>query len=83
MQLTKKLLELYSSDQSAVETRANFLEEFWDEVEEAHHDDTHAINPFREARGAREREVKNSLEVGQQRGYLPLIIHHSKLLPLL
>lgn len=45
MKLTKKLLELYSSDQAAGKS---FLEQFWDEVEEAHGDHLHMANPFRE-----------------------------------
>jgi hypothetical protein len=94
MQLTKKLLELYSSDHASRETGAsqnscgrvsgkNFLEEFWDEVEEAHADDAHAVNPFREVRRARARTFEGAPEADQQGVYLPLIIHHSKLLPLL
>jgi hypothetical protein len=83
MQLTEKLLELYSADRSTVETRANFLEEFWDEVEEAHADDAHAVNPFREERRARAQQIKAAPEADKQGVYLPLIIHHSKLLPLL
>jgi hypothetical protein len=94
MQLTKRLLELYNSDDASSEIEAsggsrgpaprnNFLEEFWDEVEKAHADNTQAVNPFREERHSRAREVKAAPEIGQQGGYLPLIIHHSNLLPLL
>ncbi|HUQ30617.1 MAG TPA: hypothetical protein VM095_00790 [Pyrinomonadaceae bacterium] len=94
MQLTKKLLESYSSDHASRETgasqnscglvsRKNFLEEFWDRVEEAHADDAHAVNPFREERKASARTFESVPEADQQSGYLPLIIHHSKLLPLL
>jgi hypothetical protein len=94
MQLTKRLLELYNSDDASREIEAsggssgpaprnNFLEEFWDEVEKAHADNTQAVNPFREERHSRAREFKVAPETGQQGVYLPLIIHHSKLLPLL
>jgi hypothetical protein len=95
MQLTKRLLELYNSDDASLETevsgvssgaapRNKFLEEFWDEVEKAHADNAQAVNPFREERHSRASRLKAAPDAGQQQGvYLPLIIHHSKLLPLL
>lgn len=82
MKVTKKLLELYSSDQSAREAQASgdacsplvkksFLEQFWDEVEMAHNDDSHALNPFTQERRAKARAaVEAEPETNVQDGYL-------------
>ena len=80
MQVTKKLLELYSSDQAAREVGQSndssrpvpgksFLEQFWDEVENAHGDRPRAVNPFTQERKSRAPEVKAVDD--EQDGYLP------------
>ena len=90
MKLTKKLLELYSSDQTAREDeqptdgrspaqRKSFLEQFWDEVEEAHGDHLHKVNPFREERRSK---LRIKAETEEQDGYLTWRINQSNMLPL-
>jgi hypothetical protein len=82
MKVTKRLLELYSSEQASREVeqsndscsrtlRKSFIEQFWDEVEQAHGDRTHAVNPFTEERRAKALRVKSMGEVEEQGGYLP------------
>ena len=82
MKVTKKLLELYGSDQATRETKASreacsplikksFLEHFWDEVEKAHNDSPHAANPFTQQRRAKGGAgVRDEAEAGVQDGYL-------------
>lgn len=82
MKVTKKLLELYSSDQSASEggaspvsssslSKKSFLEQFWDEVQKAHNDDPQALNPFTQQRRAQSQEVAEAdSETGIKDGYL-------------
>ena len=82
MKVTKKLLELYGSDQAARQAKASpdscspfiqksFLEQFWDEVENAHGDNPRAVNPFTQQRRAKGRDcVKAASESGVQDGYL-------------
>ena len=79
MKLTKKLLELYSSEQAA--GRKNFLEQFWDEVEEAHGDHSHAANPFRAEKESKSR-VTAAAENDEQDGCLTWHSYQSNLLPL-
>jgi hypothetical protein len=77
MRVTKRLLELYGSEQAS-------LEEFWDAVEEGYGDGAREVNPFRQEREARARQQAEAAPTpGEQGVYLPLIIHHSKLLPLI
>ncbi|MDT4896944.1 MAG: hypothetical protein QOH25_2021 [Acidobacteriota bacterium] len=94
MEVTKKLLELYSSDQAArgVEqsndsrrpvTGKSFLEQFWDEVENAHGDHRDAVNPFTQERKSREPEVKAVDDAGEQEGYFPWRIPPTNLFALL
>jgi VanZ family protein len=82
MRVTKKLLELYSSDQAAREAGQfkgssrslpgkSFLEQFWDEVENAHGDRPLAVNPFTQERKSREPGVKAVDAPEEQDGYLP------------
>jgi hypothetical protein len=80
--VTKKLLELYGSEQAAREAKASpdacsplikksFLEQFWEEVEKAHGDNPHAVNPFTEQRRAKGRNaVDDAPQIGVQDGYL-------------
>ncbi len=93
MTVTKKLLELYSQDQGSRETvqsgdshpqtlRKSFLEQFWDEVEQAHGDQPHAINPFAEERRAKAAGIKTDAEMDEQAGYLPWQTQQSNLLAL-
>jgi hypothetical protein len=82
MTVTKKLLELYGSEQAAREAQASpeacspllrksFLEQFWEEVEKAHNDDSQAVNPFTAERRAKGREVLDTKsETGVRDGYL-------------
>lgn len=81
MTVSKRLLELYSSEQASGEVgksvgpcsrtlRKSFLEQFWDVVEEAHGDHPDAINPFTEERRRQTPKVKNAVEVNEQGGYL-------------
>lgn len=94
MQVSKRLLELYSSEQSSekVESPSNlnrgavkksFLEQFWDVVEEAHGDHPDAVNPFTEERRLKTPKVKKTGEVEEQGGYLPWRMRPSNLLALL
>jgi hypothetical protein len=89
LKVTKKLLELSSPEQLARATEASpdsgspvvtksFLEQFWDEVEKAHGDDQHAVNPFSPQRsaGARSSVVEALPETDLQEGYL-----HWRILP--
>ncbi len=93
MTVTKKLLELYSQDQGSRETmqsgdshpqtlRKSFLEQFWDEVEQAHGDQPHAINPFAEERRLKARGVKAVTETDEQAGCFPWQMEQSSLLAL-
>ena len=80
--MTKKLLELYGSDQAerAAKTstdscsllvKKSFLEQFWDEVEKAHNDAPQAVNPFTQHRRAMGRDgVEASPDSPLQDGYL-------------
>jgi hypothetical protein len=94
MQVTKRLLELYSSEQSSrgvnqsVDSHRpalgkSFLEQFWDEVEQAHGDHRGAVNPFTQASRLKTPKVKNAREVDEQGGYLPWRMHQSSLIALL
>lgn len=82
MKVTKRLLELYSSEQASREVERSgetcsqtlsksFIEQFWDEVEQAHGDRTHAVNPFTEERRAKALKVKDTNQAEEQGGYLP------------
>lgn len=82
MTVSKRLLELYSSEQASGEVepsgdsrcgtaRKSFLEQFWDEVEQAHGDQLDAVNPFTEARRLKTPKTKNTGEANEQGGYLP------------
>jgi hypothetical protein len=79
MKLTKKLLELYGSDRA--EGGKNFLEQFWDVVEEAHGDRPRAANPFRAEKGSKSR-LKAAAETDEQDGCLTWHSYQSNLLPL-
>lgn len=80
--MTKKLLELYGSDQAAREAQASpdscsplikksFLEQFWEEVEKTHNDAPHAVNPFTEQRRAKGlKGADDEPETRVQDGYL-------------
>ena len=94
MQLSKRLLELYGSEQAAREAerrddscgpllRKSFLEQFWDEVEEAHGDHRGAINPFTEERRSIARKPKGAARGDERGGCLPCRPEQSKLLALL
>jgi hypothetical protein len=82
MKVTKKLLELYSSDQAAREAGQSngsshpargksFLEQFWDEVENAHGDHPRAVNPFTQERKSMQPGVKAVDAHYDRDGYLP------------
>ena len=74
MKLTKKLLELYGSNESS---EKSFLEQFWDEVEDAHGDHLRTVNPFREeSRSKKARLLKTSTESDEQGGYFTGHINH-------
>jgi hypothetical protein len=94
MKVTKKLLELYSSDQAAREaaqsndssrpvTGKSFLEQFWDEVENAHGDRPRAVNPFTAERKSRQPGAKAVDAPDEQDGYLPWRIPPTNLFALL
>ena len=94
MKVTKKLLEVYSSEQASRAAkpsgesvspllRKSFLEQFWDEVENAHGDHPSAINPFTEERRSKAREVGGVSSTKEQGGYLPWHIRSSDLFALL
>jgi hypothetical protein len=94
MQVTKRLLELYSSEQShrGVDQSGgshhpalgkSFLEQFWDVVEQAHGDYPDAVNPFTQASRAKTPKFRNASETDEQRGYLPWHMHQSSLIALL
>ena len=79
MKVTKKLLELYSSDQASREAepsgasvspllRKSFLEQFWDEVEAAHGDQQSTANPFTQERSARALEFAAAPQTAEQGG---------------
>ena len=82
MRVTKKLLELYGSDQAAREAkvspdsgspliRKSFLEQFWDEVEMAHGADARQVNPFTQQRRAKARDSDDGEpEIDRQEGFL-------------
>ena len=94
MRVTKKLLELYSSDEASREIeqsvdsccrtdRKSFIEQFWDEVEEAHGDHLHEVNPFTEERRPQALKVKDAAETVEREGYLPWSMQQSNLIALL
>lgn len=94
MKVSKRLLELYSSEQAAREVelsnntnrgtvRKSFLEQFWDEVEQAHGDHPEAVNPFSAERRLKTPKVKKTDEVDEQGGYLPWHMRPSDLFALL
>ena len=94
MKVSKRLLELYSSEQASGEVelsvnmnrrtlRKSFLEQFWDEVEQAHGDHLEAVNPFTEERRSKTPKVKNTGDVDEQGGYLPWSMRPSDLFALL
>lgn len=94
MKVSKRLLELYSSEQASGEvgksgglcsrtSRKSFLEQFWDEVEQAHGDHPGAVNPFTEERRLKTPKVKSKGEVDEQGGYLPWRMRPSDLFALL
>jgi hypothetical protein len=81
MKLTKKLLELYSSNEASRELEQpggsccqtpgeSFLERFWDEVEEAHGDHLNTVNPFTEERRSKALKVKDAVKTNEQDGFL-------------
>ena len=82
MKLSKRLLELYSSEQASRDAgtssdssgpvrRKSFLEQFWNEVEEAHGDHSGAVNPFTEESRARAGKGKDAAQTDEQGGFLP------------
>lgn len=79
MKLTKRLLDLGNADQASTEPsdnssrtlRKNFLEQFWDEVEKAHGDHLHTLNPFREEGRAGVGKVEAVDESESQVGCFP------------
>jgi hypothetical protein len=94
MKVTKRLLELYSSEQATRETtpsgasvspllKKSFLEQFWDEVEKAHGDHPNAVNPFTEERRSKAREVGGATKINEPGGYLPWRMGPSDLFALL
>jgi hypothetical protein len=94
MQVSKRLLELYSSEQASGKVepsssmnrrtvKKSFLEQFWDVVEEAHGDHLDAVNPFTEERRLKTPKIKKTGEVEEQGGYLPWRMRPSNLLALL
>jgi hypothetical protein len=91
MTVTKRLLELYSAEQAArgseasheasgPAARKSFLEQFWDEVEEAHGDDQNMTNPFKNEGGARGLGIEDAPEL---RGFFPWPKQTSNLIALL
>jgi hypothetical protein len=88
IKLTKRLLDLGNADQTSTESsgnssrtlKKNFLERFWDEVENAHGDHPHALNPFREERRASARESKAVDESDKQGGSFPWRMRQSNLI---
>ncbi len=94
MQVSKRLLELYSSEQASGEVgksgdsssrtiRKSFLEQFWDEVEQAHGDHPGAVNPFTEEGRLKTPKVTNTGKTDEQGGYLPWHMRPSDLFALL
>ena len=94
MKLSKRLLELYSSEQATREVekasvsmsrmlRKSFLEEFWDEVEQAHGDQQGAVNPFTEERRLKARKGVGTTKADERGGYLPWHLEPSSLIALL
>jgi hypothetical protein len=94
MKVTKRLLELYSSEQASRAAkpsggsvspllRKSFLEQFWDEVEHAHGDCPSTVNPFTEERRLKAREVGGAPSTKEQGGYFPWHIRPSDLFALL
>ena len=94
MTVSKRLLELYSSEQASREVeqsgdsssrtfRKSFLEQFWDEVEQAHGDQLDAVNPFTEEKRWKTPKVKNAGETDERCGFLPWRIQQSSLIALL
>jgi hypothetical protein len=93
MSLSKRLLELYSSEQASREAeksgdsysrmlRKSFLEQFWDEVEQAHGDQPGAVNPFTEERRLRAQKAGKKAEANERGGYLAWRMEQSNLLAL-
>ena len=94
MKVTKRLLELYNSEQSSRDARPSeesvspllrksFLEQFWDEVENGHGGHPGALNPFTEERRSKAREVGGASATNEQGGYLPWRIRPTDLFALL
>jgi hypothetical protein len=93
MKVTKKLLELYSSAQAAREVvpsnscsallKKSFLEQFWDEVEKAHGDNSHAVNPFTQQRRAKGRDQGDAPASVAQDGFFNWLSRPSDLFALL
>jgi hypothetical protein len=94
MKVTKKLLEFYNSEQASPAAkpstesvspllRKSFLEQFWDEVENAHGDRPGTLNPFTEERRSKARRVGGTPSNNEQGGYLPWRIGPSDLFALL
>ena len=94
MTVTKKLLELYSSDEASRKIEQSgdsccrapgksFIEQFWDEVEEAHGDHLHEVNPFTEEMRPQALKVRDASETVEREGYLPWSRQQSNLIALL
>jgi hypothetical protein len=94
MKVTKKLLEVYNSEQAYREAklsresvspllRKSFLEQFWDEVENAYGNHPGTLNPFTEERRSKAREVGGKPSTNEQGGYLPWRRHPLDLFALL
>jgi hypothetical protein len=87
MKLTKKLLDLNNAERALAEAEAasgdfsrrmqrkSFLEQFWDEVEDAHGDYPRRINPFAEERKARQPELKSLDGTSEQGVYFSRHTH--------
>jgi hypothetical protein len=74
--ITKKLLDLETNEQASAQLKNSFLEQFWDEVESAHGDHLHTINPFREVRKRSKALAIKAVEaVGEQGGGLLKSMH--------
>ena len=94
MKLSKRLLELYGSEQAPGEVQGygdsssrtpakSFLEQFWDEVEQAHGDQPGAVNPFTRERRSRAGQANGGAEAGEQRRLSPWGAEQSNLIALL
>ena len=88
MKLTKRLLDLVNADEASTISsgnscralKKNFLEQFWDEVENAHGDHPHTLNPFREERRASVGKVKDVDESNNQGICFPWRMRQSNLI---